>query len=84
MKTTKKQAHENFHQLTVEEIGENKWQISCLIKKVRRTTTTRNVAAIYNWQSEPQEMEKQVAAPPRNRKLAGYDYLVNEIIKSIF
>ena len=84
MKTTKKQAHENYHRLEVKEIGENKWEISCYIKNKLRTTTTRNVEAIYNWQCDPEEMEKQFFAPPRNRKLAGYDYLVNEIIKSIF
>lgn len=84
MRTTKEKAHKNFHDLTVTEVGPGRWQIECNLRRGRLSTITKNVAAVYNWQSDPEEMEKQSYAPPRNRKLAGYIALINEIEKANF
>lgn len=76
MRATIKQAEYNERNLSVKMTSYGHWRIECDYRGKRIGTVTTNSIAIDNFNSEFGEKQDGV-----NRRKAGYETLINEIIR---
>lgn len=79
MKATIQQAIRNERSLSVANVSYGHWRIMANHRGKRYHATTTNSEAVDDWHSEPWETDPNNYN--RNRKKAGYETLINEIIK---
>lgn len=82
MKYTLKQSRENQKKLKV--LPGNKpghWDIQCEHYGRTLKTTTTNTSAVDDWQSDPDELDPRFR---QNRKRAGYNALIQEILNAYY